>query len=205
MSQRPDSETNEKRCTSKPTNFLEGTTIIQNGEEIRYYARSTMNKTDVDLPSEKGVYALILFIKEFLKIPIGSLGVISFTPGYYIYIGSAKNFGGLKSRITRHFNKSKKKKFWHIDYLTTSQHVEIIGVVYSTITNNTEIDYESILANHVLNDKCFTVACPRFGASDKKHDVSHLYKCICHINKCINSIASLFYSIGLNPKTIFRF
>jgi len=205
MGRRPNSERNEKICTSRSTNFLEETLTIKNKEEIRYCSRDAMNGTDVDLPSEKGIYTLILFIKEFLEISVGSLGVISFTPGYYIYIGSAKNFGGLKSRITRHFNKSKKKKFWHIDYLTASQHVEIIGVIYSTITNSTEIDYESILANNVLNNECFTIACPRFGASDKKRDVSHLYKCICHINRCINNVVSLFYSIGLNPRTIFRF
>ncbi len=163
-----------------------------------------MNKIDVDLPSEKGIYALILFIKESLEMPIGSLGIISFAPGYYIYIGSAKNFGGLKSRITRHFNKIK-KRFWHIDYLTTLQHVKIMGIVYSSVTNDVEIDYESILANHILNNECFTIACSRFGASDKKHDISHLYKCICHINKCINNIASLFYLIKLNPKIIFGF
>ena len=45
------------------------------------------------------------------SIKIGKKGIFKFSKGYYVYTGSAKN--GLKSRIQRHFNRTK-KKFWHI-------------------------------------------------------------------------------------------
>jgi Uri superfamily endonuclease len=49
---------------------------------------------------------------------VGKLGKISFRPGYYIYIGSALN--NIYKRVSRHIVKSK-KKFWHIDYLTSDR------------------------------------------------------------------------------------
>lgn len=37
-------------------------------------------------------------------------------PGYYIYVGSAFGPGGVRSRVRRHFQKTKHHR-WHIDYL----------------------------------------------------------------------------------------
>ncbi len=45
---------------------------------------------------------------------MGSLGLLRFEKGTYIYVGSAKN--GLWPRLRRHFSKEK-KIHWHIDFL----------------------------------------------------------------------------------------
>ncbi|WP_457569695.1 DUF123 domain-containing protein [Desulfurobacterium sp.] len=39
--------------------------------------------------------------------------------GIYSYVGSAFGAGGLKSRLKRHL-KRRKKKHWHLDYVSTS-------------------------------------------------------------------------------------
>ncbi len=185
--------------------YLSRTIAPYDREEVKYCTKGAMSKVDMDIPSEKGIYVLVIFVREFLEMSIGSLGIVRLTPGYYIYIGSAMNLGGLRSRITRHLNRNKKKKYWHIDYLTVSQHVNVVGIIYSIITNATGIDYESILTSHILRDECFAIAHRRFGAMDKKWDASHLYKCICHFSKCINNITYLFYLIKLDPKTVLQF
>ena len=62
-------------------------------------------------------YILSIKVNKDIKIPIGKLGNISFSKGFYLYIGSAKN--RLKARLQRHLSQDK-KLFWHIDYLLTS-------------------------------------------------------------------------------------
>jgi len=63
---------------------------------------------------DRGSYMLILHIPHTMEIPIGRLGQISFSEGYYIYVGSAKE--NLTKRMERHMRK-RKSFFWHIDYL----------------------------------------------------------------------------------------
>jgi Uri superfamily endonuclease len=70
----------------------------------------------------KGTYCLLLSCEKDLEIEVGKLGVKRFDPGYYLYIGSAlKN---MDKRIGRHLRR-KKKKFWHIDYLTSEMSFNI--------------------------------------------------------------------------------
>jgi Uri superfamily endonuclease len=65
-----------------------------------------------------GTYALILENKTFRKIQVGKLGNFSFSPGWYVYTGSAFGPGGLAARVGRHVKQEKKCR-WHIDYLST--------------------------------------------------------------------------------------
>ncbi len=62
----------------------------------------------------RGTYALILALDSPATITVGKLGTFCFSPGYYVYIGSALN--GIAARIGRHFRGSEKLR-WHIDYL----------------------------------------------------------------------------------------
>ena len=84
-------------------------------------------------PITSGSYCLILYASEQAEIAIGKLGIITFQPGYYVYIGSAlysQNIieklqinsssrpDPLLKRISRHMKPAGQKKFhWHIDYL----------------------------------------------------------------------------------------
>jgi sugar fermentation stimulation protein A len=69
-------------------------------------------------------YILILYLPGKRTISIGRLGNIAFEPGLYFYVGS----GGKSpiKRLARHARK-RKRKFWHIDYLTV--HSNVIGAI----------------------------------------------------------------------------
>jgi sugar fermentation stimulation protein A len=63
---------------------------------------------------DRGAYLLVLRIEEELRCPVGSLGLLRFDPGHYVYVGSA--MGGLSARVARHLRRSK-SLHWHIDFL----------------------------------------------------------------------------------------
>ncbi len=69
----------------------------------------------------KGSYILVIFLSKQVKVEIGALGALSFSKGYYLYVGSAMgNIGSttLENRVKRHLTDSANKKIhWHIDYL----------------------------------------------------------------------------------------
>lgn len=73
----------------------------------------------------KGCYALVISLERDEDIDVGSLGVIRFSKGYYLYIGSAMN--GIEGRVRRHLRMDK-TIHWHIDYLLKS--AEIMNVYY---------------------------------------------------------------------------
>jgi sugar fermentation stimulation protein A len=50
--------------------------------------------------------------------------------GFYLYVGSAKR--GLEKRIERHLRK-RKKRFWHIDYITSRRDVGVRAVLLSML------------------------------------------------------------------------
>jgi len=62
----------------------------------------------------KGTYALLIALDKEVPIAVGRLGLFTFPPGYYIYVGSAQS--GLYPRVKRHL-KGEKRLRWHIDYL----------------------------------------------------------------------------------------
>jgi sugar fermentation stimulation protein A len=79
----------------------------------------TLRELPVDLHvragEDRGSYMLVLYNCRLLSVEVGSLGNIDFKKGYYVYVGSALN--SLKARLSRH-RRSRKKRFWHIDYVT---------------------------------------------------------------------------------------
>ncbi|MBS7619723.1 GIY-YIG nuclease family protein [Candidatus Bathyarchaeota archaeon] len=124
---------------------------------------------ETDLIQMKGAYCLIVQVSKSSTIKIGSLGIINFDPGYYIYVGSAMN--SLESRVHRHLNTAEKKFCklrWHIDYLLTAPGVKIIRV-YEFVSKN---KIECTIA-YVLSQRYAPVS--RFGSSDCKCG-GHLFK-----------------------------
>ena len=66
----------------------------------------------------RGAYCLCIIVKEEVIVEVGTLGRHIFTPGRYIYVGSAMN--GLEARVQRHLYTSHgvlRSIHWHIDYL----------------------------------------------------------------------------------------
>lgn len=91
-------------------------------------------------------YVLILENFEERSLRVGKLGTISFKPGYYYYVGSAKRL----SRVVRHFNAKAKK--WHVDYVSSV--FRVIGAILFKIP-------ECELASKIKLESV-----PRFGCSD---------------------------------------
>ncbi|MFZ2410936.1 MAG: GIY-YIG nuclease family protein [Candidatus Methanoperedens sp.] len=115
----------------------------------------------------KGVYVLILRMKESKDIRVGKLGRLHFSRGYYSYVGSAQGSGGEK-RVKRHFNVARGKnttRKWHIDYLLP--HSEVICAVFSP----TDEEIECVVAK-LLGEYSETL--PGFGCSDCSCE-SHLF------------------------------
>jgi Uri superfamily endonuclease len=113
----------------------------------------------------KGVYLLILHIRKNTKIRVGSLGIIDFKKGFYIYVGSAQN--NLIKRIQRHCLHDKKVR-WHIDYLTVNENVTVKKVLINNGNRDKECRTALILSKTAEEVR-------GFGSSDCKCS-SHLFK-----------------------------
>ena len=72
-----------------------------------------------------GVYVLVIDLKKKLEIKVGRLGMTSFIPAKYLYVGRAKRY--LNARLKRHLRKNK-RRFWHIDYLLQESQIEEIWI-----------------------------------------------------------------------------
>jgi Uri superfamily endonuclease len=111
----------------------------------------------------KGSYCLVIDVPKNMKIKIGSLGFILFEKGTYIYVGSAMN--GIQQRVNRHLS-TKKKNYWHIDYLLSKAKIKQIWIKPS---NKKE---ECFIAKRF--EKVFQPV-KKFGCSDCKCN-SHLFQ-----------------------------
>jgi Uri superfamily endonuclease len=117
----------------------------------------------------RGSYCLCIRVDRDSEIKIGSLGLIQFPKGRYVYIGSALN--SLIPRLGRHLRTSRgegRVAHWHIDYLLREPGVEI-EAIYAT---DWAVRMECEIAAHVA-EKGEPV--PRFGCSDCAC-VSHLFR-----------------------------
>ena len=112
----------------------------------------------------KGIYTLLIKLDKSQTITIGKMGKVSFSVGYYAYVGSAMN--GLEARIVRHLKKDK-VFHWHIDYLLRESRV--VEVFYGVTGKNKECMVSSLLAQKLES-------VPHFGCSDC-HCHSHLFCC----------------------------
>lgn len=120
----------------------------------------------------KGVYCLLINCRKSQSIRIGKFGIIDFTKGFYLYIGSALN--GIEKRVSRHLGR-KKNNFWHIDYFLSNRYVNI-DCVYCLESN------KKMECN--IAEKAGTIAKPvmGFGSSDCKCK-SHLFF-VCDRKRC---------------------
>lgn len=80
---------------------------------------------------ERGSYLLILEVGRSRVLRVGSLGRLTFPVGYYVYAGSARR--AMRARIERHMA-LRKKKWWHVDWLTTGSASTTIAVAVTERT-----------------------------------------------------------------------
>lgn len=100
---------------------------------------------------------------------VGALGRHVFSPGLYIYVGSAMN--GLEARVRRHLNTSRgalRAVHWHIDYLLREA-----GVSVETVY--TRASEERIECSIAADISRMGQPIRGFGCSDCRCE-SHLFK-----------------------------
>ncbi len=101
-----------------------------------------------------GIYTLIFGIKERKTVRTGGLGLSTYRPAWYAYIGSA--LGGLSARIGHHL-KPHGAPHWHIDYLLP--HGKVIAIVATRTREHLECRLAASLAQRFPR-------VPHFGSSD---------------------------------------
>lgn len=134
-------------------------------------ARLVEESVPVDLgPGElaelnRGSYCVALELSEAARVEVGALGAVDFSPGRYVYCGSAQR--NLAQRVARHARRTRKKVRWHLDYLTPYA-ARIDAYPIASWEN-----LECRLARALLEAGGEPV--PRFGSSDCLCP-SHLYR-----------------------------
>ena len=144
----------------------------------------------------KGIYALIISIKEEISLNIGKNRYYTFLPSNYVYIGSAlgKYSNNIENRLKRHFSNNK-KLFWHIDYLLANPKVKPLQAIYARTDQKKECELSAQLAKY-SNSDLFS----NFGNSDCRAGCNtHLY----YFDRNSNLeeiIISVFKNIHLKPE-----
>ena len=134
------------------------------------------------LPARPGTYALVFHVREEQVIQVGRLGALRLTPGYYVYVGSARGPGGLAARVRRHL-RTDKRSHWHIDYLTAR--VPPSRIVFSTHPE----DGECLWVTRLLGEDRTYVPIRGFGNGDCHHG------CPAHLLKVTEQVARTLPSL----------
>lgn len=125
-----------------------------------------------DVPKMPGIYSLVIDIGTHVHVFVGAMGILSFSPGYYIYTGSARGKGSmnLHNRLRRHLQDTKKER-WHIDYLLKHETTRLRNVFYF----ETLMDLECAVMQSIVNVPSVYAIHKGFGASDCRNGCySHL-------------------------------
>ena len=146
------------------------------------------------LPSDGGVYALVIELAERVQVRLGRRAA-ELGPGLYVYIGSARGPGGLRARVERHLRREKKVK-WHVDQLTTAAS-RVLAVVYALSEGR-----ECALTPH-LEQLGFRHPVPGFGSSDCSSGcTSHLLQADCGPVAAVELVKEAFRRAQLKPEEL---
>jgi Uri superfamily endonuclease len=146
--------------------------------------------------SLKGAYALIIYISEDINVRIGSLGLLNFEKGTWVYTGSAMGEGStsLEKRLQRHFSKDK-SIFWHIDWLLESR--VLLSVA---IWGESTIRIECQISQALIKSPFFNPGHKGFGSSDCQSECgTHLFHYIGN-KPIIEALREIFLKLGLDPQ-----
>jgi len=135
---------------------------------------------------EPGIYILLLRGEGVVRI--GSLGTLTFTSGYYGYVGSALGPGGL-ARVSRHMRVAAgggRRPRWHIDYLLICPEFRLVRAYCASTGERLECPLAQVLALPSI---------PGFGSSDCSCN-GHLFF---SPDDPDNVILAAFELVGLHP------
>ena len=119
-------------------------------------------KEVANLPPAPGAYVLWLRLASAQSVTIGRRGAAQFPAGDYLYCGSARGPGGLRSRLARHLLGSR-ALHWHVDYLRRI--AEVAGYFYISELSFT-IPWECRWSHNLAGLHGAFIPMAGFGASD---------------------------------------
>lgn len=133
---------------------------------------------------DKGVYILQFYLSRPSRIIYKKFCSQELPTGYYYYFGSAQK--NLYHRIARHAKK-RKKKYWHIDYLSSNKDFKLIHIwIFPDLFKS----YECEFLKQFQNNCAFNHILKNFGNGDCKNKCeSHLLYSVVSINE--NDIEAL--------------
>ena len=120
-----------------------------------------------EIPSGPGAYLLTILLDKTVMFHSPKIGSIHVMDGLYVYAGSARGPGGLRSRLKRHFAREK-AIHWHVDQLTVA--AKQVGALVSFEISECE------LVDLLTETGTFRSAIEGFGSSDCRRCVSHLLR-----------------------------
>ncbi|MBI3953963.1 MAG: GIY-YIG nuclease family protein [Chloroflexi bacterium] len=135
-----------------------------------------------------GIYVLLAGLADAAPIPTGRLGVVTYSEGWYAYVGSA--LGGLSARL-RHHLRPHRRLHWHIDYLLTRATLE--SIVAARTHEHLECRLAACLAGQ------FSVW-PGFGASDCRCR-GHLFHCQARTSLLEGALFAI-RAVGCEPEVV---
>lgn len=148
----------------------------------------------------KGIYSLIVAMRNNVEKRIGMLGSCSFCKGIYVYNGSAFGEGStsLEHRIGRHLG-GKRNVRWHVDYLLVDPVVNVYQVIYAV----SDAKLECELNNALLHYPNLHFAIRGFGSSDCHCD-SHLLAASnsSSLEGISRDVKATYRAMGLKPQLV---
>jgi Uri superfamily endonuclease len=135
-------------------------------------------------------------ISQTLKVIVGSLGLLSFESGIWIYVGSAMGEGStsLENRLQRHFS-DEKKMFWHIDRVIVAGANPLAAI---WMKSNQKIECQ--LADVLIKSPLFERGPKGFGSSDCQSNCgTHLFRYTGNM-PAIELLNDIFTENGYNPQ-----
>lgn len=185
-----------RTCVEAVRHATEEATYLSMASEILSEAgRWASLIRDVASLPEKGVYTLILRLREGLKIEVGSLGLVELEAGYYLYTGSALGRGasGLRKRILRHLIRPK-NVFWHIDYLLNRPEARVEAIVLA----GSEFERECDVNKALIEELGASSPAPGFGSSDCRSGCpAHLL--YAGLSSPVEGVKHVYRRLGLEP------
>ena len=118
-----------------------------------------------EIPACSGAYLLLVSLDKTVPFCAPKVGSIDVMAGSYVYVGSARGPGGLRSRLKLHFAREK-TVHWHVDQLTVA--AKQVGALVSFDIS------ECDLVNLLTETGAFRSVVDGFGSSDCRRCTSHL-------------------------------
>ena len=114
------------------------------------------------LPPLPGAYLLHCVVDRPVSLPPRFGGLLP--PGDYLYVGSARQPGGIRARCRRHLSRGKARR-WHVDWITEeSAEVRAAAMVAAE---------ECAILGALLKMPGMSVPVPGFGSSDCRTCPAH--------------------------------